>query len=494
MRTVFASSRTKAERSLLAALDRSHAVIEFAPDGTILTANDNCLRTLGYSLGEIEGRHHRMFVSADDAAHPDYARFWDILRSGEFHSGQYRRVTADGREIWIEATYNPVLDDDGRPVKIVKYATDITEMRRELADLRGQVAAIRTSLAVIEFEVDGTIVWANDNFLSTVGYGLGEIRGRHHRMFVSPEHATSPEYADLWAGLARGEFQAGQYRRFGKDGREIWIEASYNPILDENGRPSKVVKFATDITKQVTILRDLKQLIDTNFGEIDLAIARSAHQADIAADSARTTAANVQSVASGSEELAASVQEIAQSMTMSKEAADVAAEQTSRAVESTDRLTQATRAMGGIVEIIQDIANQINLLALNATIESARAGEAGRGFAVVANEVKNLAKQAADATDQITQEIGGIREVSDDVVGALAAIRRSIDAVHESVTSTASAVEEQSAVTHTMSASMHEASRAVDDIRGSVTEISVAVQQATDAAVRTREAAQVLAR
>jgi methyl-accepting chemotaxis protein len=488
----FARSKEMAAR--LAALDTSQAVIEFNLDGTIITANANFLATVGYDLEEIQGQHHRMFVDDEYARSDEYREFWEILRSGAFHSGQYRRVGKDGREIWIEATYNPVLDGEGRPVKIVKYASDITALRRELADLRGQVQAIRTALAVIEFEVDGTILWANDNFLATVGYSLGEIRGRHHRMFVSPEHAASTEYAELWARMARGEYHAGQYQRFGKDGREIWIEASYNPILDENGRPHKVVKFATDITRQITLMREVKQLIDGSFGEIDQAIARSAEQADSASAAARRTAGNVQSVATGAEELASSVTEISQSMARTKDAADSVSEETSRAVEATDRLADVARAMGGIVELIQDIANQINLLALNATIESARAGEAGRGFAVVANEVKNLAKQAADATEQIANEIGGMRDVSDHVVGSLSAISAGITAVRESVTSTASAIEQQSAVTQTMSASMHEASQAVESITDSVAGISVAVQQATDAAVRTREAAIVLAR
>lgn len=488
----FARSKEMAAR--LAALDTSQAVIEFHLDGTIITANANFLATVGYDLEEIQGRHHRMFVDDEYARSDEYREFWEILRSGAFHSGQYRRVGKGGKEIWIEATYNPVLDSDGKPVKIVKYASDITALRRELADLRGQVQAIRTALAVIEFEVDGTILWANDNFLTTVGYSLGEIRGRHHRMFVSPEHAASPEYAELWARMARGEFHAGQYQRFGKDGREIWIEASYNPIFDENGRPYKVVKYATDITRQVTLMREVKRLVDTNFGEIDRAIGRTAQQAGTATAAARQTATNVQSVATGAEELAASVTEISQSMARTKEAADVASEETNRAVEATDRLADVARAMGGIVEMIQDIANQINLLALNATIESARAGEAGRGFAVVANEVKNLAKQAADATEQISAEITGMRDVSDHVVTSLSAINSSISAVRESVTSTASAIEQQSAVTRTMSASMHEASQAVESITDSVTEISVAVQQATDAALRTREAATVLAR
>lgn len=235
----------------VAALHRVQAVIEFDLDGTILQANDNFLQAVGYRLDEIQGRHHAMFVEPALAQGQEYRDFWARLGRGEFDAGQYRRLGKGGREIWIQASYNPVLDGNGRPYKVVKFATDITAQMQQAADVSGQLAAINKSQAVIEFSLDGRILSANDNFLATTGYTLDEVRGQHHAMFVEPEHRQSPDYARFWEKLGRGEYDAGQYRRFGKGGREVWIQASYNPILDMNGRPFKVVKYATDITAQV---------------------------------------------------------------------------------------------------------------------------------------------------------------------------------------------------------------------------------------------------
>ncbi|MDQ1062368.1 methyl-accepting chemotaxis protein [Stenotrophomonas sp. SORGH_AS_0282] len=235
----------------VAALHRVQAVIEFDLEGTILQANDNFLQTLGYTLEEIRGRHHSMFVDPEHVRSSAYREFWARLGRGEFDAGQYRRVGKGGREIWIQASYNPVFDSSGRPVKVVKFATDITAQQMQAADFAGQLAAINTSQAVIEFSLDGCILSANDNFLATTGYALEEVRGQHHSMFAEPEYARSAEYRQFWQKLGRGEYDAGQYRRLGKGGREIWIQASYNPIFDMNGRPFKVVKYATDISAQV---------------------------------------------------------------------------------------------------------------------------------------------------------------------------------------------------------------------------------------------------
>jgi methyl-accepting chemotaxis protein len=362
------------------------------------------------------------------------------------------------------------------------------------ADLQGQIQAINKAQAVIEFNLDGTVITANENFLSALGYSLAEIQGKPHSMFVDPAYRDSPDYRQFWEKLRRGEYQAAQYKRIGKGGREVWIEASYNPILDLNGIPYKVVKYATDITRQIALLDSLKKLIDVNFGEIDGAIDRSTSQTTEAVKAASETSGNVQMVASSAEELDASIKEISESMTKSKEATDYVFDQASIADRSTQRLVDAAKAMGGVVDLIQTIAGQINLLALNATIESARAGDAGKGFAVVATEVKNLANQAARATEQISKEIENVQTVSGEVVSVLADIRKSIETVREHVSGTASAVEEQSAVTRGMSANMQGAAMAVETITGSINEISAAILQAGQAVGKTKEAAQVLAR
>jgi methyl-accepting chemotaxis protein len=412
----------------IAAIDRAQAVIEFNMDGTIITANDNFLGTVGYALPEIQGKHHRMFVPATESESAAYRAFWDSLNRGDYQAAEYKRIGKGGKEIWILATYNPILDERGRPFKIVKFATDVTRQKLLSADNGGQIEAIEKSQAVIEFRMDGTIVKANQNFLDAVGYSLNEIAGRHHSMFVDPAERGSATYADFWARLNKGQYQAAEYRRIGKGGREIWIQASYNPILDLDGKPFKVVKYATDTTA--------------------LAIGRM---------KATRARALIDSVASGSEEMSASIREISETMVKSRLTATGAADRVQAADAQAQRLNDAAQAMGGIVDLIGNITSQINLLALNATIESARAGEAGRGFAVVASEVKNLATQAKHATDKITAEIDGLNGVSGDVVSALSAIKTAIEEVNEFVNSTAAAVEEQSTVTADMSLNMQRA-------------------------------------
>jgi methyl-accepting chemotaxis protein len=410
------------------AILRAQAVIEFNMDGTILTANENFLKAMGYSLAEIQGKHHSMFAEPAMRESAEYREFWAKLNRGEYAAAEYKRIGKGGKEVWILASYNPILDERNKPFKVVKFATDVTEQKLSTANLAGQIAAIGKSQAVIEFNMDGTIITANENFLGALGYTLEEIRGRHHSMFVDPAERDSPAYREFWAKLNRGEYQAAEYKRFGKGGKEVWIQASYNPILDLNHKPYKVVKYATDVTQQVLVRignERVRSMMD--------------------------------SVAAGAEELNASVREISEAMVKSKETASDAVQRVENADGQAKRLSSAAESMSGIVEIIGDITGQINLLALNATIESARAGEAGRGFAVVAAEVKNLANQAKQATDKITNEIGSLNGISGEVVEALNSIKHAIQSVSEYVTSTAAAVEEQSTVTSEMSSSMQRA-------------------------------------
>ena len=245
------------DKALADALGRSQAVIEFGMDGTILTANDNFLKALGYSLGEIQGKHHSMFVDPSERDSAAYREFWARLNRGENQSAEYKRIGKGGREVWIQATYNPVLGADGKPVKVVKFATDITARKIKGMEDAGQIAAIGRAQAVIAFEMDGTIVTANENFLGAMGYTLAEIQGKHHSMFVEQRERDSAAYREFWAKLNRGENQSAEYKRIGKGGREVWILASYNPVLDEKGKPFRVVKFATDVTKEKLATADL---------------------------------------------------------------------------------------------------------------------------------------------------------------------------------------------------------------------------------------------
>lgn len=244
------------------AISKSQAVIEFSLDGTIITANENFLNAVGYTLPEIQGKHHRMFVDPAEAQGAEYQQFWDKLRRGEFEAKEYKRIGKGGREVWIQASYNPIFDKSGRPYKVVKFATDVTRQKLTNADYMGQIEAISKSQAVIQFNLDGTIITANKNFLDAMGYSLAEIQGKHHSMFAEPEFAKSADYARFWEKLRRGEFEAAEYKRLGKGGREVWIQASYNPIFDMSGKPFKVVKYATDITAQKMAAADSKGQLD----------------------------------------------------------------------------------------------------------------------------------------------------------------------------------------------------------------------------------------
>ncbi|WP_336486255.1 methyl-accepting chemotaxis protein [Methylobacterium nigriterrae] len=416
----------------IAAINKSQAVVHLGMDGTFLEINDVFLRLFGYERADVIGRHHRMFVDPDVAEGWDYASFWQKLRAGEYQTGECKRVGNGGREVWIQASYNPILGLNGKPCKIVKFATDVTAGKLKAADYTGQFEAISRSQAVVQFDLNGTVLDANDNFCDAMGYRIGEIRGHHHRMFVDSEYAASRDYEEFWQRLRRGEFFSAIFERVGRNGRKVAIQATYNPILDMNGRPFKIVKYATDVTRNME------------------ARAR-------AVGATSQTLSNVQSVAAAAEQMSASVSDIAEVMVRSKAAVDGIHGRAQAADQAQMRLREAAQSMDGVVQAISKIAEQINLLALNATIEAVRAGEAGKGFAIVANEVKNLANQATVATSRISEEITGMQGVSDEVADILASITSGIASVQEYVTQAATSIEEQSAVTREISTSMQNA-------------------------------------
>ena len=425
------------------AINRSQAVIEFEPDGTIICANHNFLNAMGYSLEEIKGQHHRIFVDPDYAKSEEYAALSDNLRAGNFESGEYKRFGKDGREVWIYASYNPIVDTNGDVLKVVKFASDITEQNLQNADARGQLDAINRTQAVIEFNLDGSIITANQNFLEAMGYSLDEVKGKHHRIFVDPGYAESEEYRAFWKKLAQGEFETRVYKRFRKDGSEIYIQASYNPIFDMNGKPFKVVKFATDVSDVMKTL-----------------------------DFSNMTSDKMQSVASAIEQLSASVGEINNNMAKSSEATAEILSKIHVSNDVSQRLIETMQSTEAIVSLIRDIAEQVNLLALNATIEAARAGDAGKGFAVVASEVKGLASQTSQATDEIAEKISSVQLNAGEVANSIQDIVASADLVNEYVNNAAGITEEQSSVTLEISASTQEASQAVKEISTRIQKLS----------------------
>lgn len=410
MRILSGYRKGKDEAAIMAAVQRSQATIHFFTDGTILWANQNFCDALGYSLSEIRGKHHSIFVEPHSASGPEYQTFWSDLASGKFKSSQYKRIAKDGRPVYIEATYNPILDRNGKVFKVVKIATDIT-----IKTLKMREALDRTQ-AVISFNMDGTIIEANRLFLDAVGYSLPEIQGKHHRMFVDPAEAETATYEGFWKALNKGEFQAGDFRRIGKGGREVWIRASYNPVFGNDGLPYMVTKYATDITHQKKIAKQTSEVATT--------------------------------VATATHEMSGSIHDIAKNMALTRDDVETISSESTNATAFIDHLLDSAKNMGEVATLIKAISSQINLLSLNAAIEAARAGEAGRGFSVVADEVKKLANQTGASTEKIAVEIGDMQNVSKKVSDTLLRIKNLIEGVLERAHMVAAATEQQASVTN----------------------------------------------
>ncbi|WP_370674564.1 PAS domain-containing protein [Pleomorphomonas sp. PLEO] len=484
------------EAAVLAALDRSLAVIEFDPTGKVITANANFLKVMGYELAEIVGKHHSMFVDPKEVQSPSYAAFWRDLSAGQFMSAEFRRVAKGGRAVWIQGTYNPLLDKSGKLYRVVKFASDVTERKLKDARVQGEIDAINRAQAVVAFEPDGTVIEANENFLKALGYRPEEIVGKHHSMFVTPEERNSPAYKKFWEDLRSGQFKSDEFHRLGKGNRDVFLQATYNPIFDLSGRLIRVTKFATDITAVMERRRKRQAAqteINRELGEVAGMIARSNAEAAGANSTAGTTASNVQAVAAGAEELVSSVAEISRQVSVALSVSQDAVTQADTATKVVSGLAVAAQKIDQVVELINTIAGQTNLLALNATIEAARAGEMGKGFAVVAQEVKQLAAQTSRATDEIASEIAAVQTISSKAVESIDGITAIIGRINDISSSIASAVEEQAAVTQNMSGSMHTAASGVEEIAKALDGISHSTQSIDEAANKLQRAAATLA-
>lgn len=484
------------------AINKSNAVIEFSLDGRILNANENFTTALGYSIEEIRGQHHSMFVEDGFATSSAYREFWAKLNRGEFDAGEYKRVAKGGRQIWIQATYNPIRDGSGKVFKVVKFATDITEQTARMSDYSGQVEAIGKSNAVIEFDLEGKILTANDNFLGAVGYTMDELKGRHHSMFCEESYRNSSEYREFWAKLNRGEFDAGEYKRIGKGGREIWIQASYNPIKSRDGKVFKVVKYAVDVTAKVKLGGDVQNVttvvsasaaqLQASAQQMSASAEQTLRQARAVAAAAEQATRNVQTVASSTEELTSSIREIAARVQDASAISQAAVRQAASTSETMNKLGQSSQEIGHVVKVITSIAQQTNLLALNATIEAARAGEAGKGFAVVANEVKELARQTARATEEIGIKISGVQQDTALAVAAIKEIAGVIDRISGISTTIAGAVEEQNAATSEISRNVAEAARGTAEVSANIMNVTQVAEESGRTATSVKSASDQL--
>ena len=366
------------------AINRSRARVEFDLQGKVLAANENFLTLMGYSKEDLAHLRHQDLCSAETLASPAYTDLWSKLRHGEFVTNQFSRLRKDGTRVWLEATYNPVFDESGAVVKVVKFATDITARVTEIERMRSRMKAIERSNAVIEFDLDGNIVTANDNFTTTVGYQLSEITGKHHRIFCDAEFAESDEYRQFWQRLKKGEFVSGRFKRFTKNGDIVWLEATYNPLFDADGKLTGFIKFAIDITASV-----LQAEEEANNAMRALELTRETQE---------TAATGTVVIQNAGEEM----------RKVSEAVADTAANITDLGTQS-ERITSIVNTIGGIAE-------QTNLLALNAAIEAARAGDQGRGFAVVADEVRKLAGRTSESTSEISEMITRIQKGTEQAI------------------------------------------------------------------------------
>ncbi len=508
------------------AIRNAQSVIEMDIQGIISNVNAIFCKKTGYTKEEIIGKHHSVLLTEKDKSSQDYKNFWSQLSRGETVAGEFKRIGKNGNEIWLSANYNPILDLNGKPFKVVKYGNEITQAKKISADNDGQLLSINRAFGSIEFTLEGIITKVNHNFASLTGYTESELIGKHHSTFISSAYKQSAEYAQFWQKLKSGEFDSHIYQRFGKNGQEIWLNASYNPIMDENGKPYKVVKFAVDVTAQklaeTTLqhaVEETKNVIEAaksgdisnrisledktgaiaslcegvnalleNMTEVISQVKEAGETINTAASeiatgnndlSSRTEqqASSLEETASSMEELASTVKQNAENAKQANQLAAAASgvavkggEVVGNVVTTMSAINESARKIEDIISVIDGIAFQTNILALNAAVEAARAGEQGRGFAVVAGEVRNLAQRSASAAKEI-------KDLISDSVSKTAEGTKLVESAGATMQEIVSSVQRVTDIMGEITAASQEQSSGIDQVNGAITSMDEVTQQ-----------------
>ena len=516
----------KTNKATLDAIGRSLAIIEFDPTGKILSANENFCKALGYQASEIIGQHHSLFVEPEYVHSPEYREFWAKLGRGEFDAREYERIGKGGRKVWIQASYSPVIDSRGKVLKVVKVASDITQTKLRNAEFETRLNAISLVQSVIEFTPAGEVITANELFLNLLGYGPEEVKGLHHRIFVEPAYLQSRDYQAFWEKLNRGEHIANSFKRLGKNGKEVWVQASYNPIFDLNGKVLKVIEFATDISDLTELAVGLSRLATNNLEHsiekeflpayeklrVDFNVAHEnlrsamtgiAESIDKVASGGQEIATASDDLSRGAEQQAASLEETAaainqvtstvkktvdgarQARTLASEArgdAEQNGEIVRSVVEAMGRIEKSSAEIGRIIGVIDEIAFQTNLLALNASVEAARAGDVGRGFAVVASEVRAMAQRSAGAAKEIKGLVSASKTEVDTGVRLVAETGELLSRIVGKVSQIDSVVADIAAGAEEQSRALQEVNIAVNQMDQATRQNAVMAQETTAAA------------
>lgn len=497
-------SLSKDEKAQLKAIDEHYAVIEFKPDGTILKANTNFLNIMGYSSSEIVGKHHKIFCDEKFINSKEYSNFWNDLNKGFFQSSEFKRIKKDGHSIFIQASYKPLKDSNGNIYKIVKYAQDITERKTKNLYYLGQIEAINKSQAIIEFNMDGTVIKANENFLNTFGYTLSEIVGKHHSLFCEESYKNSSEYTKFWEKLNRGEYDGGEYLRVGKNNEKIWIQATYNPILDIDNQPMMVIKYATNITNKKNMIFEIDENVHkltNSLEKLSTASSSMTNRADVTMKGSHEVSTSINEIKESMSDINSKIENLLSSTTAISESTQkgerIALEAQNQSKSTTDsmlKLDQESEKIGETINIISQIAFQTNILSLNAAVEAATAGEAGKGFAVVAQEVRNLATRSNEAAKEITNAVEHIQSLIKNSLDSINSIDKTIADMAKMSTDISNSMTEQKSISNDVSNITSETNNEINEITYTMSNVSQSAENTKIEAEETQNASDELAK